>query len=93
MSSIFDPVAFRRELDELLRRSDDADLHDAIWAHIEGRTTRAELRSNRAYSSALGAYYRDRFAEFEAAGVDFAAIRARVRELTEDDDELTPGPD
>ena len=83
--SLFDPQAFRAELDALMRRNPDPALHDACWSYIEGRTTRQELRRVPAYTEAARAFYLERFAELEAAGV-LAAVRAEVRRVVEQQD-------
>ena len=84
--SVFDPEVFRAELDTLMRRNPDPAVHEACWSYIEGRITRQELRQVSAYTQATRDFYLERFAEMESAGVDFAAVRAEVRRMVEEED-------
>jgi hypothetical protein len=84
---LFDPALFRAEVQELMRRNRDPELHDACWDYLEGRIDRRGLRRRPAYRNAIGAFHAERFAELEQGGVDLKAVRAYVREVVEAEDE------
>jgi hypothetical protein len=74
----------RQAMRELLRRSDDPQVHERVRAYLDGSITKQQLYRDRSVAPVLSAWYREAIAKARAKGFDPEQVRRQVEQTQQE---------